>query len=94
MKDGKKVEFINSMEAKNYPIMLLMFHPEYQTLDFPGPMKWQLAAMHDSALKPVTDEIAFRVSLRLNREARKNNNKPKGSEYDFMHKWQVSLIPA
>lgn len=57
-------------------------------------MKWQLAGMHNNALRPVTDEIAFRVSLRLNREARMNNNKPKGSEYEFMHKWSVSQIPA
>jgi len=28
-KTGRKVEFINAMEAKNYPIYTFMYHPEY-----------------------------------------------------------------
>ena len=28
-KNGTKVEFVNAMEAKNYPIWATMYHPEY-----------------------------------------------------------------
>ena len=45
-----------------------MYHPEYQVLDFPGPKKWALAD------KELGEQIAFRMSLLLNRYARQNTN--------------------
>jgi len=27
--DGKNIEFINAMEANDYPIFVSMYHPEY-----------------------------------------------------------------
>jgi anthranilate/para-aminobenzoate synthase component II len=36
--------FINSMEAKNYPIYTLMFHPEFQIIDFMTEAKFPLVA--------------------------------------------------
>lgn len=65
----QNVTFIDSMEAKNYPIYTSMYHPEYQLLDFGGPKKWKLATNDD------TDEIAFRLSLLVNRDARSNSNR-------------------
>lgn len=65
--------FIDSMEAKKYSIYATMYHPEYQTLDFIGPKKWKMVANAD------TDEIAFRLSLLVNRDARSNSNRIKGT---------------
>jgi len=65
----QNVTFIDSMEAKKYPIYTTMYHPEYQLLDFSGPKQWKLAANAD------TDEIAFRLSLLVNRDARSNANR-------------------
>ena len=59
--DGKNITFINSMEGKDYPIYLTMYHPEYQLLDFTGKKKWNLAK------HIATYEIAFRISLKMNR---------------------------
>ena len=67
------ITFVDSMEAKNYPIYTCMFHPEYQTLDYVGPKKWKMVANQD------TDEIAFRLSLLVNRDARSNSNRIKGA---------------
>jgi len=36
---GNKIEFINCMEAKDYPIYTTMYHPEYQLADFIGEKK-------------------------------------------------------
>ena len=58
--------FINAMEAYNYPIFASMFHPEYQLLDYTGSKGWYTPDNKD------TDEIAFRMSLLVNRYARKN----------------------
>ena len=69
MKNGTKVEFVNAMEAKSYPIWSTMYHPEYQLLDFVGPQRWLLPD------RKYTEEIAFRMSLLLNRTARKNKNR-------------------
>lgn len=57
------------MEGKEYPIFTTMYHPEYQLLDFVGKYKWPVVK------DETTDEIAFRVSLHLNRVARNNNNR-------------------
>ena len=65
--------FINTMEAKNYPIYTSMYHPEYQVLHFAGPKKWMLASSND------TDEIVFRLSLLVNRDGRSNSNRIKGN---------------
>ena len=73
------------MEGKNYPFFLTMYHPEYQLLDFIGKEKWQLAEKHKMA-----EEIAFRISLFLNRETRLNNNKIVGEENLFFHKWNIT----
>lgn len=81
------------MEAKHYPIWLIMYHPEYQLLKFYGPKKWNLASFIGNQ-DDLTDEIGFRVSLKVNREARKNNNSVKGIESEFMSQWGVSRIPA
>ena len=57
------------MEHKTYPIYTSMYHPEYQMLVFTGDKKWTTI---DNS---ITDEIAFRFSLKLNRVARKNSNR-------------------
>ena len=67
--DNKTVEFINTMEGRNYPFFSIMYHPEYQALHFSGQKKWNIVNDKD------TDEIAFRISLLLNRNARKNKNR-------------------
>jgi len=55
-----------------------MYHPEYQMLTFEGQKKWNLIA------NETTDEIAFRLSLKLNRDARMNKNKP-GSTFESLY---------
>ena len=84
----QNITFIDTMEAKNYPIYTSMYHPEYQVLDFAGPKKWQLATNND------TDEIVFRLSLLVNRDGRSNSNRIKGNEKRFMKKWGVSRVPS
>lgn len=71
--DGQKIKFINSYESEHYPMYATMYHPEYQNLKFEGRKKWNLVANSQ------TDEIAFRLSLKLNRDARMNKNKPNSS---------------
>jgi hypothetical protein len=71
--DGKKIKFINSFESNDYPMYATMYHPEYQMLKFEGKKKWNLIA------NSTTDEIAFRLSLKLNRDARLNKNRPNSS---------------
>ena len=66
---GEETEFINAMEHIKYPIFSTMYHPEYQLMDFAGPKKWHTVD------NEITDEIAFRVSLLVNRYSRKNSNK-------------------
>mmetsp|Transcript_5780 Transcript_5780/g.9906 ORF Transcript_5780/g.9906 Transcript_5780/m.9906 type:complete len:107 (-) Transcript_5780:66-386(-) len=77
------------MEAKHYPIFASMWHPEYQVLDQIGPEHWQLVGDRD------TDEIAFRLSLLLNRYARMNSNKidDKNAMY-FENKLSVNRHPS
>ena len=53
------------MEHIKYPIFTIMYHPEYELTE----------RYKESGL--TTDEIAFLVSLKLNRYARKNKNKVK-----------------
>jgi hypothetical protein len=48
-------------------------------LDFVGRYKWPIVK------NETTDEIAFRISLKLNRVARKNNNRLK-SEFEDHYK--------
>ena len=85
--------FVDSMEAKNYPIYVTMYHPEYQLLDFTGPKMWSLASHTEN--KKFTDEIAFRLSLKLNRDARTNTNKvSEGQTQTFMEIHGVSRVPA
>jgi hypothetical protein len=81
------------MEAKDYPIYVTMYHPEYQLLDFTGPKMWILASQSEK--RQYTDEIAFRISLKLNRDARKNTNKvADGQTMQFMTTSGVSRVPA
>ena len=66
------------MEAYNYPIFATMYHPEYQVLDFATEKKWNIIGDN------ITDEVAFRLSLMLNRKARENSNRvPKNNEEFF-----------
>ena len=78
-------KFINSMEGKKYPLFLIMYHPEYQLLEFIGKQKWKLAKNRKMA-----EEIAYRISLFLNKQARLNNNKIEGEENLFFDKWNIT----
>ena len=78
-------KFINSMEGKKYPFFLTMYHPEYQLLQFIGKQKWQLAEN-----KKIAEEIAFRISLFLKRQASLNNNKIEGEQNLFFDKWNIT----
>ena len=61
IKDGKiHKKFINSMEGIKYPWYLIMYHPEYQLIDFVGKKKWELSEHTELA-----EEIAYRISLFL-----------------------------
>jgi len=60
MTHGNRTTFINALEDKHYPFFSFMYHPEYQSMEFVGDSKW--AVWNDE----VTDEIAFRISLKLN----------------------------
>jgi len=66
---GDNIPFIAAMEHRRYPIFTTMYHPEYQLLVFTGHNRWNTV---DSS---VTDEVAFRASLKLNRLARSNSNR-------------------
>lgn len=78
-------QFIDAAEAKNYPMYLFMYHPEYQMLDFVGTKRWPLAKDHRAA-----KEIAFRVSLMLNREARKNDNRIKSENVPYFEAMTIN----
>jgi carbamoylphosphate synthase small subunit len=39
--DGKNIEYVAAMEAKDYPIFTTMYHPEYQLLDYLGDKRWE-----------------------------------------------------
>lgn len=86
--DGSKVKFINAYEAKNYSMYATMYHPEYQMLTFEGRKRWNLVA------NDTTDEIAFRLSLKLNRDARLNKNKPNSSFESLFNSFGVSRVPS
>ena len=45
------IPYVNTMEAKNYPIFTIMYHPEYKLFEF-----------MERDTGPVTDEIAFRLT--------------------------------
>jgi len=83
-KNGKK--FIDSFEAYDYPIFATMYHPEYQTIDFIGSKKW------DIKQNAATDEIAFRLSLLVNRYGRKNKNHLNGDS--LLKKYSVNQNPT
>lgn len=86
--DGSRLKFINSYESEQYPMYATMYHPEYQNLKFEGMKKWNLIANNK------TDEIAFRLSLKLNRDARLNKNKPNSSWDSLFQSYGVSRIPS
>jgi hypothetical protein len=66
------------MEAYKYPIFATMYHPEYQVLDFATEKKCNIIGDN------IRDEVAFRLSLMLNRKARENSNRvPKNNEEFF-----------
>ena len=86
---GKDVKFIAAMEHKYYPIFTTMYHPEYQLLVFTGQNKWNIVD------NDVTDEIAFRDSLKLNRLARMNGNRVKPGFEDLINRQMaISRVPA
>lgn len=87
--DGVDVEFINSMEARDYPIFTTMYHPEYQMIDYLGNKRWT----HGE--EELTQEIAFRISLVMNRHARMNSNKVAPQNEEFFNKLiGINRIPA
>ena len=67
---GEDIAFISAMEAREYPIYCTMYHPEYQYIDYVGPGTWEKYENRKNA-----EEMTFRFSLHLNREARKNSNR-------------------
>lgn len=86
---GKDIPFIAAMEHKHYPIFTTMYHPEYQLLVFTGHNRWNLIG------NSLTDEIAFRASLKLNRLARSNSNRVKpGFEDHFNKRMAIGRAPA
>jgi anthranilate/para-aminobenzoate synthase component II len=87
--DGKMIKFIASMEAKEYPIFTTMYHPEYQLLDYLGDKRWE------GGHKDHTEEIAFRISLVMNRFARMNSNRVAPQNEVFFNKiMSINRIPA
>lgn len=78
--DGKDIEFVASMESRDYPIFTTMYHPEYQLLDYLGEKKWE------TGHKEHTEEIAFRISLVMNRHARLNSNRVSPKNEGFFNK--------
>ena len=77
--DGIEIEFIVAMEAKDYPIFLTMYHPEYQPMKEVGQLSWK------KGQEELTDEIAFRVSLLMNRLGRLNSNRVTEGNEDFFN---------
>jgi len=71
------------MEAHHYPIFATLYHPESKI--FP--------VFH--LTKDITDEIAFRLSLLLNRWARKNSNKVHPDNKNiFYSEMAVDRVPS
>ena len=95
-KDGQPRKFIGAMEGKTIPVYLIMYHPEYQMLDFKGPKRWQLGK--DNGVGHLTEEIAFRLSLLLNRQARLNRREDQFASHQerlsFLKRHRVSAIPS
>ena len=63
------MEFIEAFESHDYPIFASIYHPEYQLVEFRGVAKKNKKALTEN------EEIAFRLSLLLNRYARRNPNR-------------------
>ena len=78
------ITFIASMEAKNYSIFASMYHVEYQLLND----QWDYEERRD------TEEIAYRLSLMLNKVARSNTNRILGSEHYFFKDFGVARVWA
>lgn len=70
--DDKEIEFIAAMEGANYPVFAFMYHPEYQMLDYQGDKAWPKSDSEAS-----TEEIAYRLSKKINMIARTNSNRPR-----------------
>lgn len=88
-KTGEDIPFIAAMEHRHYPIFTTMYHPEYQLLVFTGRNRWTTVENH------LTDEIAFRASLKLNRVARTNSNRVLPGSEELFDKWMaVRRVPA
>ena len=77
--DGQEIEFIAAMEGKDYPIFLTMYHPEYQAMTPVGELKWE------TGREEITDEIAFRISLLMNRLGRLNSNRVAEGNEEFFN---------
>lgn len=89
LEDGSSVKFIGSMESKEYSIFSTMYHPEYQMLEFAGKKKWNLVN------NDTTDEIGYRLSMKVNRLARTNGNRIDGqNEAYFWRKYGLNRVPA
>jgi hypothetical protein len=87
--DGEKIEFIAAMEGKEYPIFLTMYHPEYQAMTSVGELQWETGP------EEITDEIAFRISLLMNRLGRLNSNRVAiGNEDFFSNEIGIDRHPA
>lgn len=54
-------------------------------LDYVGPKRWPFAKDHRSA-----EEIAYRVSMLLNREARKNKNRISPRDVDYFEHMTIN----
>ena len=61
-------KFLTVIEAYQYPIYGIMFHPEYQILEFTGDEGFELNNNKD------TEEIAYKISNFLKQEALNNNH--------------------
>lgn len=57
------------MEAREYPVFAMLYHPELQSIDYLNSNHW------NTLNTKVTDEIAYRVSRELNLMARRNSNR-------------------
>jgi hypothetical protein len=63
----ERLEFIDSIESRKYPIWGTIYHPEYQGMEFVG-KKWPVLK------NTYTDEIAMRISQVVHDNALKNTN--------------------
>ena len=61
------------MEAKDYPIFSILYHPEFK-----------LSPISDPSTRETTDEMAYSFSHLLNRWACKNTNRVKDKYFDFL----------